>query len=245
MANYLIISGTSSIGFSVAEKLLNPGNQVFITGRLQEKTEKIANKLNVPFVVIDASDFAAVDSAFEQAISKMGVINGVINCAGSLLLKSAHLTRQNEYENIISANLTTAFATVRSAGKYMTKEGGSIVLVSSAAAMTGLANHEAIAAAKAGVIGLTLSAAATYASYNLRVNAIAPGLVETEMTKSITANESALKASAGMHALGRIGNTDDIASAIIFFLSPENSWITGQVLGVDGGLSRIRPKLKI
>jgi 3-oxoacyl-[acyl-carrier protein] reductase len=245
MANYLIISGTSSIGLSVAKKLLQSGHQVFITGRLQEKTEKIANELKVPFAVIDASDFSAVDSAFEQAISNMGVINGVVNCAGSLLLKSAHLTRKSEYETVISANLTTAFAAVRSAGKYMTKDGGSIVLVSSAAAMVGLANHEAIAAAKAGVIGLTFSASATYACYNLRVNAIAPGLVDTEMTKSITANEFALKSSAGMHALGRIGNTNDIASAIIFFLAPENSWITGQILGVDGGLSRIRPKLKI
>lgn len=245
MSNYLMISGTSSIGNCVAEKLLAQGHNVFITGRDVIKTQKIGQNLNVPFSILDASNFNAVDATFELAINKIGPLNGVVNCAGSLLLKSAHLTHQNEYENVILSNLTTSFAVVRSAGKYMTQEGGSIVLVSSAAALTGIANHEAIAAAKAGIIGLILSAAATYASYHLRFNAVAPGLVETPLTDSIILNDTLRTASQSMHALGRLGKPEDIASAIIFFLSPENNWITGQVLGVDGGLSHIRPKIKI
>ena len=105
-------------------------------------------------------------------------------------------------------------------------------------------NHEAIAAAKAGIIGLTLAAAASYAGNQLRVNAVAPGLTETPLTQSLTANESARKLSEAMHALGRLGQPEDIARAIVFLLDPANSWITGQVLAVDGGLSRVRPRMK-
>jgi len=118
-------------------------------------------------------------------------------------------------------------------------------LISSAAAMQGIANHEAIAAAKAGILGLTLSAAATYAPMNLRVNAIAPGLTETSLTTAIMSNETSRKFSESMHALGRLGKPEDIARAIVFLLDPLNSWITGQVLAVDGGLSRVTSKIKV
>jgi 3-oxoacyl-[acyl-carrier protein] reductase len=245
MPNFLIISGTSTIGISVAKKLIAANHKVFITGRDLANTEKIANELSVPFSILDAADFAAVDLTFEAAINALGELHGVVNCAGSLLLKSAHLTRQSEYEAVISANLTTAFAVVRSAGKYLAKNGGSVVLVSSAAALTGIANHEAIAAAKAGIIGLTYSAAASYAASHLRFNAVAPGLVESNLTLPITKVAAAREASVAMHALGRLGHPDDVAEAIVFFLRPENNWITGQVLGVDGGLSVVRPKIKL
>ena len=124
----------------------------------------------------------------------------------------------------------------------MLNVGGSIVLVSSAAARIGLANHEAIAAAKAGVIGLTLSAAATYGPRRIRVNCVAPGLVRTPMTSRLTANEVSLKASTAMHPLGRIGEPGDVASAIEWLLNPEQSWVTGQVLGIDGGLGSVRAR---
>lgn len=111
------------------------------------------------------------------------------------------------------------------------------MLLSSAAARHGFANHEAIAAAKAGIIGLTLSAAATYARQKIRVNCVAPGLVRTPLTIGITSNEIMLKNSAAMHALGRIGEPEEVAAAIRFLL--ESEWVTGQVLGVDGGLSSV------
>jgi NAD(P)-dependent dehydrogenase (short-subunit alcohol dehydrogenase family) len=110
------------------------------------------------------------------------------------------------------------------------------------AARIGLANHEAIAAAKAGVIGLTLSAASTYAPRGVRVNCVAPGLVRTPMTARLTQNEGALKASTAMHALGRIGEPADVAAAIAWLIGPESSWVTGQVLGIDGGLGSVRPR---
>jgi 3-oxoacyl-[acyl-carrier protein] reductase len=245
MARFLIIGATSTIAYCVAEKLIHNGHDIYLIGRNLAKTEGIAKELNCRFAIAEASNFESLDKAVAQAVTEMEGLEGIVNCAGSLLLKSAHSTSQDEYEKTISANLTTAFAVVRAAGKYMVKQGGSIVLVSSAAALTGIANHEAIAAAKAGILGLTLSAAASYSNRNLRFNAIAPGLVETNLTIDISKNDLARNASLAMHALGRLGKPEDIASAIIFFLLPENSWVTGQVLGIDGGLSCVRPKMKL
>ncbi|TAE34736.1 MAG: SDR family oxidoreductase [Alphaproteobacteria bacterium] len=232
MAHFLIIAASSAIGQATTALLKEAGHSVFTTARDDKKI--------TPDAFLDATDFDAVDAVFHQA----GSVDGVVNCSGSLLLKSAHLTSKEQYQSVIDASLTTAFATVRAAGKHMT-HGGSVVLISSAAAMEGLANHEAIAAAKAGIIGLTLSAAATYAGQNLRINAVAPGLTQTPLTAGLTNNETSRKFSEAMHALGRLGTAEDIARAIVFLLDPCNSWITGQTLAVDGGLSRVRPKMKL
>lgn len=232
MARYLIIAASSAIGQSAVKLLKQQGDEVVTTA---QSTDKMT-----PDFILDASDFNAVDRVFEQA----GPLDGVVNCAGSLLLKSAHATSFDEFQKTINASLTTSFATIRAAGKRMT-QGGSVVLIASAAALTGLANHEAIAAAKAGVIGLAQSAAATYASSNLRINVVAPGMVKSLLTDGLLKNELVAKASTAMHALGRIGEPEDVARAILFFLKPENSWVTGQVLAVDGGLSSVRPKLKV
>ncbi len=124
----------------------------------------------------------------------------------------------------------------------MMRSGGSIVLVSSAAARVGLANHEAIAAAKAGVIGLVLAAAASYAARGIRVNGVAPGLVRTPLTARLTGSDGALKESNAMHALGRVGEPEEVASALAWLLDPEQSWVTGQILGIDGGLATVRPR---
>ncbi len=232
MAHYLIIAASSAIGQEIVSELILQGDTVFTTARDDTKIQ--------PDALLDATDFDAVDEVFKQA----GKIDGVVNCSGSLLLKSAHMTSKLEYQSVIDASLTTSFATVHAAGKYM-KEGGSVVLISSSAAMTGLANHEAIAAAKAGVVGLVQSAAATYAPSGLRVNAIAPGMVDTPLTSQLTSSPLMLKASIAMHSLGRIGVARDIASGVVFLLNPKNDWITGQVLAIDGGLSTVRPRAKI
>ncbi len=230
MANFLIIAASSSMGMATFDILEKNGNQVFKTARNNDKIQ--------PDMLLDAADFDAVDEAFEKAIERLGTIDGVVCFAGSLLLKPAHLTTNQNYQDVIQSSLTTAFATTRSAGKYM--KGGSVVLVSSAVHAIGLANHEAIAAAKAGVVGLARAAAATYAPSSLRFNVVSPGLTDTPLTEWIITNPNSLKYSLNMHPLGRIGGVDDIARAVVFLLDPLNSWITGQVLSVDGGLSSLK-----
>lgn len=244
MANYLIIAATSDVGMQVAKKSHQQGHTIWLTGREEERVKIMAASLGASHSALDATDFEAVNRTFAVAQETLGSIDGVVCCAGSLLLKPAHLTSWDEYLNTVHANLTTSFAVVRAAGQYMHSVGGSVVLVASAAALKGIANHEAIAAAKGGIISLARSAAATYASANIRFNVVAPGLVVTKMTTKLTRNELARKASEAMHALRRLGTVEEIASAITFLLDPNNGWITGQVLAVDGGLSTLMPRIK-
>ena len=159
-----------------------------------------------------------------------------------MLLKPAHATTDEEFRRVIETNLITAFATVRAGAKLLRERGGSIVLFASAAAEIGIQNHEAIAAAKAGVIVLARAAAATYAPHNIRANVVSPGLTRTELTRRIWDNPASAVASTELHALNRLGRPEEIASLVAWLLVPENSWTTGQVIGIDGGLSRILPK---
>ncbi len=243
MSRFLIVAGSSGIGIATAHLLRQSGHEVVLTTRTAERAASLAVEINAPCHVLDATDFAAVEALVGACVGEANGLDGIVNCAGSLLLRAAHTTSQDQYQAVINASLTTAFACVRAAGKHM-KTGGSVVLISSAAASTGLANHEAIAAAKAGINGLIRSAAATYAGQNLRFNGVAPGLTQTPLTAALTSSDVARAASESMHALGRLGQPDDIARAIAFLLSPTNAWITGQILGVDGGLATVRPKMK-
>jgi hypothetical protein len=147
-----------------------------------------------------------------------------------------------EFKETIDLNLTSAFLLLKYAVKPMFATGGAFVFFSTVATGIGLANHEAIASAKAGIDGLVISGAASYASKGIRVNAVAPGLTETPLASRITSNEAALKASIAMHPLGRIGTASDIASAAAWLVDPRNNWITGQILRVDGGLSTDRQR---
>lgn len=242
---YLLVAGTGGIAQATAQRLQVSGARLFLTGRHQERLDRAAASVNAEGTCLCAADqFDEVIAAFEKAHACLGGLDGVALFAGSLLLKPAHLTSEAEFDATVRDHLKTAFAVVRAAGKFMTSTGGSVVLVSSTAALHGLANHEAIAAVKAGIIGLVQSAAATYASANLRFNAVAPGLTETSLTASLTGNETSRKISQSMHPLGRLGTPQQIASAICWLLAPENDWTTGQVLAVDGGLSRVAPKFK-
>ena len=233
-----IIGAAGAIGSALARRIKAEGGRPLLLGRSLERLATLATALEAPVEIVEAADFEALESV----VKRHAPINGIVNCAGSILLKSAHTTSRAEWSQLIETNLTTAFSAIRAGVKSFPATGGSIVLVSSAAARIGLANHEAIAAAKAGVIGLTLSAAATYAPRDIRVNCVAPGLIDTPLATKITSNEVSLKASVAMHPLGRIGKPEDVASAIVWLLDPQNSWVTGQVLGVDGGLGTLRPR---
>ena len=236
----LVIGAAGGIGSALVRRLVASGGKVFLAGRDASRLESLATELGMPWGTVEATDPDAVDALADRAASELGGLDGLANCAGSILLKPAHLTSTADWNATIATNLTSAFGCVRAAGRLMKGEGGSVVLVSSAAARVGLANHEAIAAAKAGIIGLVLSAAATYAKQKVRFNAVAPGLVRTPLSKGLLSSELAEKASVGMHPLGRLGEPDEVAAAIQWFLDPAQGWITGQVLGIDGGLADVR-----
>ncbi len=239
--SYLVLGAGGGIGSALCRRLAAEGGRLVMAGRNLEKLQALADELHGHAFVVDATVPEQVDACFAKAIELHGRIDGVAHCVGSLLLKPAHATSDAEWASLLAINLTSAFHVVRAAAKTM-PNGGSVVLVSSAAARVGLANHEAIAAAKAGIIGLVRSAAATYAPRCLRFNAVAPGLVRTPLTAKLTGSEAALKASTAMHPLGRIGDPSDVASAIEWLLGPGSSWTTGQVIGVDGGLADVRAR---
>ena len=241
----VVFGATGGIGTAVSHKLRQQGGQLLLVARDRGQLESLGRELESPHQLINGPDLEQFEACLKAATDEFGSVTGVVNCLGSLLLKPAHRTSWEEWEATMMANLGSAFATVRAAAGAMRRAGGSVVLVSSAAALTGLPNHEAIAAAKAGVIGLTRSAAATYAGTGLRFNAVAPGLVRTKMTQQLWSNETSLAGSVAMHPLGRLGEPDDIASAICWLLDPANSWISGQVITVDGGLANLRGRSKM
>ncbi|MFM9956838.1 MAG: SDR family NAD(P)-dependent oxidoreductase [Phycisphaerales bacterium] len=239
----LVIGAGGGVGAALCRRLSSRGVRLVVTGRDAVKLSALAREIDAVVLPGDAADHEHVDACVKACVERFGSLSGAVNCAGSLLLKPAHLTSPADFQSTLTANLVTAFNVVRAAAPAMSSAGGgAIVLCSSAVARHGFANHEAIAAAKAGVIGLMLSAAATYAPKNIRINCVAPGLTRTPLTERLFANEASLKASQAMHALGRTSEPDDIAAAIDFLLSDAARNITGQVLNVDAGLGTIKPR---
>jgi len=240
---FLIVGGAGGIGSEIGRGIVARGGSLVITSRDGGRAEQVAGELGADdHAALDATDFEAVRELLERLSGDGHRLLGVVNCAGSIFVKPAHMTSPEEVRETFETNVMTAFAVIAAAGKVM-KDGGSIVLFGTAAAEAGIPNHEAIAAAKAGVAGLARSAAATYAPRNLRVNVIAPGLVDTPLAERITSNERALEASRKMHALERIGAPSDIAPIALALLDPASSWITGQTICVDGGLARIKARV--
>lgn len=240
----IIVGGSGGIGSAVARRLSAQNCRVLLAAREPDRLHAIAAEVEAESIPLDARDSAAVDAMMKSVNEEHGRIDGLVNCAGSILLKPAHLLSDQEFADTLAANLTTSFNLVRAAARLMMRQegGGSVVLCSSAAARRGLVNHEAIAAAKAGVEGLALAAAASYARYKVRINAVAPGLTRTNMAAPLTQNEAVAKASAAMHPLGRLGEPEDVASAICWLLNRDQGWVTGQVIGVDGGLATIQAR---
>lgn len=239
METCIIFGASGGIGTALCERLVDQFRLV-LCGRKMETLEPLGHRFGGLPLPCDARSFSQVDEVFRRASEGGNKVVGAVNLAGSILLKPAHLTTESDFQETVELNLKSAFAVVRGAARAMMPEGGSVVLMSSVAAQVGLANHEAIAAAKGGVSALTRSCAATYAGRGVRFNAVAPGLVETPMSERLTANPKSLEVSRNLHPLGRIGAPEEVASLIAWLLSPANSWMTGQVIGLDGGLATVR-----
>ncbi len=241
-SRYLIFGATGGIGEALSQLLSEQGDSLVLVGRSSEKLDRLAEKTKASAVNDSLEDWNQATEIVNRAQETLGGLDGIAVCIGSVLLKPAHLTSPEEFQSVLNTNLTTTFGILRAGAKAMFSSGGSIVLMASAAAHIGIANHEAIGAAKAGVAGLMRSAAATYAPRGIRVNCVSPGLVETPLTERLLQTSAGRAASEKMHPLGRIGRTQEVARAIAWLLSPEQSWVTGQDIGVDGGLSAVLPR---
>ena len=190
---------------------------------------------------MEATSSSSVEAAFAQVGDELGPPTALVHAVGSTLLRPAHAIKDDEFDEVIAINLVSAFYALRAFVRVVPRgTAGAALFFSSAATAIGLVNHDAISAAKGGVDGLVTAAAATYAGRGIRVNAIAPGLVRSGMTRRLVENPATLQASEWMHPLGRIGEPEDVASLAGFLVGPEAGWITGQVMAVDGGLSGIK-----
>lgn len=230
------------MGTALSRRLVNQGDRVLLIGRDEQKLRSLSEELGQPFVAVDLTNSQALEGAAKDSSLAHGGFHAFVNCIGSILLKPAHVISDEEFRQVVETNLFTAFATVRVGTKLLRERGGAIVLFASAAAEIGIQSHEAIAAAKAGVIGLARSAAATYAPNNIRVNVVSPGLIRTELTRRIWENPASASSSCQLHPLGRLGEPEHVASLVSWLRNPQNDWITGQVIGVDGGLAHVLPR---
>jgi NAD(P)-dependent dehydrogenase (short-subunit alcohol dehydrogenase family) len=243
----LIAGVTGGLGSDLARRLTAAGWRVAGFARSAEKLAALRAEL--PGLVTfeaDATQAAQVEAAVAGTVAQCGRIDAYVHAVGSMLLKSAHLTKLEEWHRTLDVNLNSAFYGLRAAvGPMQTQNGGSIVLVSSVAAQTGLSSHEAIAAAKGGIDGLVRAAAASYAARQIRVNAVAPGLVDTPLAAPLLGSEQARAMSEKLHPLGKIGRPANVTSLIAWLLSADADWVTGQVWSVDGGMAHVRPRPKV
>jgi 3-oxoacyl-[acyl-carrier protein] reductase len=235
---HAILGATGAVGAQLANDLAARGAKLVLLARDADRLAQVAAALPATTAVLPAVDPESVKQALLAACAGQP-IQGIAHCVGSLFLKPAHRTTAAEWNEVIETNLGSAFGVTMAAPELM-PAGGSVVFCSSVAAGLGLANHEAIAAAKAGLIGLARAAAATHARRGIRFHCVAPALVDSRMTAPMLARAGMREAAAKQNPSGRIGEAADVARAIAFLLDPANAWIDGQVLGVDGGFGVLR-----
>ncbi len=242
-----LVGGVSGgIGRATAARLTAAGWQVTGYARDRDRLDALAaEQPKLHLFTADATRPDEAQHAVEETVQRFGRLDAYVHAVGSILLKPAHLTTPEEFQEVLATNLTSAFLTLRAAvGPMRRQRSGAVVLVGSVAGQVGLPNHEAIAAAKAGVAGLAVSAAASYANQGIRVNVVAPGTVETPLSARITGSPEARRITEAMHPLGRIGQPGEVASLIAWLVSADAGWITGQVWSADGGMAAVIPRQK-
>ncbi len=232
---FLIFGATGSIGSSLAEQMKTAGyDNVHLVSRNQSEVESIASKYGFSFTVADVLEdgfIAKVKNDLEDAV-------GIAYCVGSIDLKPFKMVTENDYNKCMKLNLYSAIEAIKGYQESLKKNKGSVVLFSTAAVHRGFTNHSIIASAKAAVEGLAISLAAEFAP-NIRVNCIAPSLTNSKIAQPMLKNTAIAEGIAKAHPLKRIGEGKDSASLAKFLLSNDSSWITGQVIAVDGGRSKL------
>ena len=232
----LILGATGAIGSALAKKIVSDGDQVHLVGREESSLSALAVELDSSFTTCDVLE----ENFSEKIINDLGEtpINGLAYCVGSIDLKPLKLSKRKDFLDCFSLNLVSATEIIRATHEKLKENQGAIVLFSTVAAQKGFTNHSIISSAKAAVEGLTVALAAEFAP-NVRINCIAPSLSKSKMGEFLLNNEKIAEGIAKLHPLKRLGEGSDFSSIAKFLISNESSWITGQIIGVDGGRSSI------
>ena len=242
-----IITGASrGIGWAIARRFLQEGARVVACARHIEKAQSILKGISLPvgathasplqIIPTDVSKPDQVEEMVQKTLDKWGQIHILINNAG--ITRDGLLVRMSleDWQEVIGVNLTGAFLCSKAVSKSMiSQRSGAILNITSIIGLTGNAGQANYAASKAGLIGLTKSLAKELASRSIRVNAVAPGFIETEMTAGM--DQKAKEGALGQIPLGYFGKAEDVADAALFLVSDQARYITGQVLQVDGGMA--------
>lgn len=231
--NILIIGGTSGIGKSLLEDLLKTEAKVYVASR-KEPDAEFAD--SVEYISLDVLN---MDNELDVLPEKL---HGLVYCPGTINLKPFQGLKVQDFQHDFELNVLGAVKVIQATLKKLrAAQGAGIVLFSTVAVQLGLNYHASIAASKGALEGLGRSLAAEFASKKIRVNLVAPSLTDTPLAKNLLSTDEKKEASDQRHPIGRYGQSEDIAKAAAYLLSEESSWITGQVLHVDGGLSTLKP----
>ncbi|GAB4034142.1 SDR family NAD(P)-dependent oxidoreductase [Spirosoma jeollabukense] len=229
--NILIIGGSSGIGYALANQLHQQGATLFTAGR------RVPEGIPATHMSWDVLQTPAADALTQLP----EVLHGLVYCPGTINLKPFHRLAIDDYRTDLEINVLGAVAAVHAAYVALkAAKGSSVVLFSTVAAKLGMGLHSSVSVAKSAVEGLTKSLAAEFAPSNIRVNAIAPSLTDTPLAKNLLSSDEKRESANKRHPLNRIGSPDDIASMAAYLLSDQASWVTGQIIGVDGGMGSIK-----
>ena len=231
---YLIFGATGSVGSSLAEQLKNSGNDIHLVARNESEVKVIAEKLGCSYTVADVLE----DGFIEKVKSDINDIKGIAYCVGSIDLKPLRMVTEADMNKCMKLNLYSAIEAIKGFQESLKKNKGSVVLFSTVAAQRGFTNHTIIASAKAAVEGLTVTLAAEFAPH-IRVNCIAPSLSKSKIAEPMLKNPAIAEGIAKAHPLKRLGEGKDSAALAKFLITEESSWITGQIIAVDGGRSKL------
>ena len=234
----LIYGAVGGVGEALARRLHARGAELHLVGRKPEPLARLAEELGASSTVADVLD----ESSFDRVSAEAGTVTSLVYAVGSITLGSLARVSWPDAERDFRLNAWGALRAVQVSLPSLKKApSASVLLFSSVAVQQGFPNHASIALAKGAVEGLTRQLAAELAP-KVRVNCIAPSLLRTPLSAALTSSEPMAAAIAGLHPLPRLGEAEDVASLGAFLLSPEAGWITGQIIGVDGGRSSLRLK---